>query len=44
MMNTSGLYEYSFNELIEANILEKEVEIIGNIHDNTELLESEEIK
>ena len=41
-MNTSGLYEYSFNELIEANILEKEVEIIGNIYDNPELLESEE--
>ncbi len=38
-MITPRLYEYNFNELVDANIdvYEKEIEIVGNIHDNGEL-------
>lgn len=38
-MITPRLYEYNFNELVDANIdvYEKEIEIVGNIHDNGDL-------
>lgn len=30
------LYEYDFNQLMDVDLFEKEIEVIGNIHDNKE--------
>lgn len=32
------LYEYDFNELLDVDVYEKEIEVIGNINENKELL------
>jgi uncharacterized phage protein (TIGR01671 family) len=32
------LYEYNFNNLLDVDAFEKEIEVVGNIHDNPELI------
>jgi uncharacterized phage protein (TIGR01671 family) len=45
-MNTPRLYEYDFEQLMEIELkyppYEKEIEVIGNIHENPELLKGVE--